>query len=138
MLIAFGVGTGTAAPGGVTLVGCSPTTGAAFGFGLLVAALTVSYRDVQYILPVFVNILLYASPVAYGLGYAVGKLSAVWRPYYTLNPLAGLLEAFRWSLLDTSAPTAGVLLYDTVVAAAVFAVGAYSFKRMERRFADVI
>ena len=108
------------------------------GLGLVIAALTVSYRDVQYILPVFVQILLYASPVAFSLAYALAELPSAWRPLILLNPLAGPLEAFRWSLLDTAAPSVGSLAYALVVSVAVFLIGAFSFKRMERRFADVI
>ena len=108
------------------------------GLGLVVAALTVTYRDVQYILPVLVQILLYASPVAFSLSYALTRLPTVWHPVLQMNPLAGPLEAFRWSLLDTTAPQAGTLAYAMVVSVAVFLVGAFGFKRMERRFADVI
>ena len=106
----------------------------ALGIGLLTASLAVSYRDVQYILPVFLQILLYASPVAYGLSMVPDHL----RPYYTWNPLTAPLELFRYALLGTGAPPALALLYSTATAAAVLLVGLYAFKRMERRFADVI
>lgn len=110
----------------------------ALGIGLCTAALTVSYRDVQYILPVFTQILLYASPVAYSVNYALERISPAWRPYYLLNPLAGPLEAFRWSLLNTSPPPALALVWSITLSGVLFAAGAFSFKRMERRFADVI
>jgi lipopolysaccharide transport system permease protein len=64
------------------------------GIGLWTAALSVSYRDVQYILPVFLQILLYASPIAYSLAAVPSNL----RIYFLINPLSGPLEAFRWSL----------------------------------------
>lgn len=106
----------------------------ALGIGLVTAALTVSYRDVQYILPVFLQMLLYASPIA----YAVSVVPARWRGVFFLNPLAGLLEAFRWSLLGRGHPSPWPLAYAAAVAAGVLLLGAFSFKRMERKFADVI
>lgn len=108
----------------------------ATGAGLIASALTVSYRDVQYILPVVVQFLLYASPVA----YAVAQVPARLRAFYYLNPLSGLLEAFRWSLLG---PAGGelrwqYLAYSGGFSVALFLIGLFSFKTMERRFADVI
>ena len=104
------------------------------GVGLVTASLTVSYRDVQYILPVFLQILLYASPIA----YAVSGVPANLRAVYYLNPLSAPLEAFRSSLLGTSVPSWPHLAYAAGVSVALFLVGVYSFKRMERQFADVI
>ncbi len=108
------------------------------GIGLCTAALAVSYRDVNYILPVFTQILLYASPIAYGLTQVMQKLTPAQRPFYLLNPLAPTLEAFRWSLLSTSAPPAWSLGLASALSLLIFILGAYSFKRMERKFADVI
>ena len=104
------------------------------GIGLCTAALTVSYRDVQYILPVFMQILLYASPIAYALSAVPTELKAL----YLLNPLSAPLEAFRWSLLHSTPPPVGSLLYSALLSVAVLFIGAYTFKRMERQFADVI
>lgn len=106
------------------------------GVGLITSALTVSYRDVQYILPVLTQFLLYASPVA----YAVGQVPQRLRPFYFLNPLSGLLEAFRWSLLGSAGGALHLpsLCYSAALALAAFIVGMLSFKQMERRFADVI
>jgi len=108
------------------------------GLGLITSALTVSYRDVQYILPVLLQLMLYASPVA----YEVTKLNLTPRQstFYFLNPLSSLLEAFRWSLLG---PRGGTLMwsnlwYSAAVSVSVFVVGLVGFSRMERRFADVI
>lgn len=106
----------------------------ALGVGLVTSALTVSYRDVQYILPVFTQMLLYASPVA----YAASKVPAEWRGVYFLNPLASLLDAFRWSLLGGPEPMWGSVAYAAVLSAGVLVWGAFAFKKMERRFADVI
>ena len=106
----------------------------ALGVGLYAAALTASYRDVQYVMPVFLQMLLYASPVS----YAVSAVPASLRHFYFLNPLSGLLEAFRWSLLGRGAVPWGFVAYSAVVTVVVFIIGAFAFKKMERRFADVI
>lgn len=111
----------------------------ALGIGLCSAALSVSYRDVQYILPVFLQILLYASPVAYALSFVLKKLHHQWAvTLYLANPLSSVLEAFRWSVLDVTPPPPLALLYSVCFGLAMFLIGAYSFKRMERKFADVI
>lgn len=106
----------------------------AMGCGLYAAALMVSYRDVQHILPVIVPFLLYASPVA----YAVTSVPAQYREWYDLNPLSGLIEAFRWSLLGGNSVNWNNVAYASAVAVAVFIAGLYMFKKMELRFADVI
>ena len=106
----------------------------AMGLGLCTAALAVSYRDVQYILPVFTNILLYASPVA----YAVAAVPARLRWVYGLNPLTPPLEAIRAGLLGTAQPSGASLSVSALTAGLLLMVGLYSFKRMERTFADVI
>lgn len=104
------------------------------GIGLITSALTVSYRDVGYILPVFLQMLMYASPVAYG----VSNVPASIKPYYYANPLSPVLEGFRWSLLNTSAPAWQPVAYAAGLSLFLLAVGAFSFKRMERKFADVV
>ncbi len=109
------------------------------GCGLFASALTVSYRDVQYVLPVVVNLLTFASPIAYAASFAASKLPAGLQPlYFLLNPLSSLLEAFRWSLLGTGNVKWGYVTCSAVFAIALFAVGAFAFKKMERKFADVI
>src|SRR6185437_5432530 len=75
----------------------------AFGAGLVAASLAVRYRDVQFVLPVAVQLLLYASPVA----YAAATVPDQWRSLYYLNPLVAAIEGLRWSLLGTDAPSAG-------------------------------
>lgn len=110
----------------------------AVGIGLYTSALMVSYRDVQYVLPVVTNMLLYVSPVAYSVSYAASKVPENLRFLYLLNPLAGLLEAFRWSILGRGEMNWGYVAYSAVFAILVFVGGAFSFKKMERKFADVI
>ncbi len=104
------------------------------GIGLVTSALSVNYRDVQYILPVALQILLYGSPVA----YAVAAVPADLQWVYNLNPLASVFEGVRWSLLGTGSLDAGALAYSSCVAVVTLVAGAFAFKRMERSFADVI
>ena len=106
----------------------------ATGVGLWTAALMVSYRDVAYILPVALNILLYASPVAYSVAAVPAKLRWV----YALNPLTPPLEAMRNGLLGLPAGDGSMLAFSALVATVVLVAGLYAFKRMERSFADVI
>jgi lipopolysaccharide transport system permease protein len=106
----------------------------AVGIGLYTSALMVSYRDLQYAIPVLLQFLLYASPVAYAVSVVPERL----RPFYWLNPISALLEAFRWSLLGTGQMSWGWTAYASASVVAVFIFGALAFKRMERKFADVI
>lgn len=109
------------------------------GCGLIAASVMVTYRDVQYVLPVVVNLLTFASPIAYAASFAASKLPAELQPFYfILNPLAGLLEAFRWTLLGGAEVKWGYVMYSVVFALVLFVAGAFAFKKMERKFADVI
>ncbi len=108
--------------------------GLAIGLGLIGAALMVSYRDVQHLLPVGLQLLLYASPV----GYAAANVPSQYLALYWLNPIAPLIEGLRASLLGTPLPPVEMIWYAVgVVLGALFA-GAALFRRLERRFADVI
>ncbi|MCC6484196.1 MAG: ABC transporter permease [Armatimonadetes bacterium] len=104
------------------------------GLGLIAAALTVSYRDIQHILPVIIPFIMYASPVAYSMQAVPASL----KPFFLVNPMSGLLEAFRWSLLGTGHLRPDFLGYSAAAAVLVFFFGAFSFRKMERKFADVI
>jgi lipopolysaccharide transport system permease protein len=104
------------------------------GLGLASSALMVRFRDVQYVLPVAVQLLLFISPVAYSLD----AVPAGSRQIYELNPLAGMLEGFRWSVLGTAAPSAASVAYSVVAAVLALAFGLLIFNRMEQEFADVI
>jgi lipopolysaccharide transport system permease protein len=108
----------------------------ALGAGLIAAALTVQYRDIQHILPVLIPFLLYASPVAYDVAQIP---TGYQRLFYLINPLAAPIVALRASLLPTSPmPPLPYLVWSAATAAAVFVGGAAVFKRTERRFADVV
>jgi lipopolysaccharide transport system permease protein len=106
----------------------------ALGIGLCATALAVSFRDVQFIVPVMTQLLLYASPVA----YPASKVPLEHHWLYFLNPLAGVLETFRWSLLSVGEPRWGYFAYSAAVCVGTLVVGAYAFSWMERRFADVV
>jgi lipopolysaccharide transport system permease protein len=107
----------------------------ALGVGLIAAALTVEYRDVQHILPIVVPFLLYASPV----GYDASHLPARYRGlFFVVNPLAGLIEGLRSSLLREPLPSLVYVSWSAGVAVVVFLAGTAIFQRTQRRFADVL
>jgi lipopolysaccharide transport system permease protein len=108
------------------------------GVGLFAAALTVSYRDVQYILPVALNLLMWASPIGFSATYAIEHLPHKLRFMFYLNPLTGLFEAFRWSTLNTTPPSPRSVVYAMAFCGIALLLGAKAFKQMERKFADVI
>jgi lipopolysaccharide transport system permease protein len=106
---------------------------AALAAGLWLAALNVRYRDVRYTIPFLVQLWLIATPVAYPASLVPER----WRWAYGLNPMAGVVEGFRWALLGRRPP--GPMLWVSVAATAVLLVGgAYYFRRVERSFADVV
>jgi len=106
----------------------------ALAVGLWLSALNVQYRDVRYTLTFIVQFWLIASPVA----YSATLVPARWRPFYGLNPMAGVIEGFRWALLGKS-PAPGAMLWVSVAVVAVVLVGGlYYYRRMEKTFADVV
>jgi lipopolysaccharide transport system permease protein len=106
----------------------------AVGLGLFTSALMVTYRDLQYAIPYFLQLLMYASPVAFALSAVPENL----RILFLINPLTGLLETMRWSILNSGTLNWLPITYSVLAVGATFAVGAVAFKRMERTFADVI
>jgi lipopolysaccharide transport system permease protein len=107
---------------------------AALSVGIWLSALNVKYRDVRYTLPFITQVWLYASPVAYSAGLVKGKLALV----YALNPMAGVIEGFRWALLGVG-PTPGLnLLPSVAVTLLLLFSGLVYFRRMEQTFADMV
>jgi lipopolysaccharide transport system permease protein len=104
------------------------------GIGLATSAWMVRYRDVQYVLPWVMQVLLFATPVAYSLEAVPANLAWV----FNLNPLSWLMECFRFSMLGTAAPPAWQIIGAVVVSPLVFLLGAIVFQRSERTFADLI
>ena len=110
------------------------------GAGLWLAALNVEYRDVRYVVPFFVQIWLFVTPVIYPTSRVVTKLAAAGIPVwlYGLNPMAGVVEGFRWALFGRTPFPGGVIVASTGVALLLLTSGAFYFRRMERTFADVV
>lgn len=110
----------------------------ALGFGFACCSVMVHYRDLRFVIPVVIQFLLYASPVGYSVAAVKEKVPEWVASFYLLNPVASLLEAFRWSVLGTGQIEPGWLGYSVVVSLAVFFGGAFLLRRSERKFADVI
>ncbi|WP_407316570.1 ABC transporter permease [Isoptericola halotolerans] len=104
------------------------------GIGLAAAAYMVKYRDVQYVLPWTVQVLLYASPVAYALAEVPDNL----RWLFDINPITWFLEAFRWSLVGGEMPATWQIVALAVAAPLIFLLGTLVFQKNEREFADYI
>lgn len=108
------------------------TLSAALSMGIWLAALNVRFRDVRYAIPFLVQPLLLITPVAYPTHLVPER----WRMLYALNPMVGIIEAFRWALFGVSV-NAGPLLAVSVTVIAVLLLGAVPFfRRAERAFAD--
>lgn len=108
----------------------------AVGVGLWLSALNVLFRDIRYLVPFLIQMWLFASPIAYSSSF-MAKRSAVWNYVYGLNPMAGVVNGFRWSLLGTEMVQPQLLITSSLVAVTLLVSGAYFFRRMERTFADV-
>ena len=106
------------------------------GAGLWLSALNVEFRDVRYVVPFLVQLWLFASPVI----YSSASVSPAWRAVYGLNPMAGVIEGFRWALLgpQSGAAPGPMTAVSALAALALLASGAFYFRRMEKTFADVV
>jgi lipopolysaccharide transport system permease protein len=107
---------------------------AALAVGLWLSALNVQYRDVRYTIPFLTQFWMFLTPVA----YAASLVPAAYRPLYGLNPMAGVVEGFRWALLGTEAPDWGLMAVSAVTVLLLLVGGLYYFRRMEKTFADVV
>ncbi len=107
----------------------------ALGLGLWFSALNVRYRDFRFIIPFVVQLGLYISPV----GFSSSIVPAQWRLLYSVNPMVGVIDGFRWALLkgQTQLYLPGLLL-SLLLVAVIFASGLIYFRKVERTFADVI
>jgi lipopolysaccharide transport system permease protein len=103
------------------------------GVGLWLSALNVQYRDFQYTLPFLIQIWMFASPVVYSTNMVPEQYQLI----YGLNPMAGVIEGFRWALLGT-APPSGIIGLSVVVVLVLIISGVFYFKKMEQYFADIV
>ena len=106
----------------------------ALGTAFWLAALNVQYRDVRYTVPFLVQLWLFATPIA----YPSTLLGEPWRTVYGINPMAGVVEGFRWALLGSGAGPGGMVAVSAVAALLLMVSGAVYFRRMEQTFADVV
>lgn len=106
----------------------------ALGVGLWLSAMNVQFRDVKYVIPFLVQFWMFATPIAYPSSLLPEPL----RVLYGLNPMAGVIEGFRWALLGTDTAPGSMILVSTGVAVALLISGAFYFRRMEKSFADVV
>jgi lipopolysaccharide transport system permease protein len=106
----------------------------ALAVGLWLAALNVEYRDVRYTIPFLTQFWLFVTPVAYPSSLVPGK----WRLLYGLNPMAGVVEGFRWALLGSKGGTNSMLAVSVAAVVLLLLGGLMYFRRMEKTFADVV
>lgn len=106
----------------------------ALGAGLWLSALNVQYRDVRYILPFLTQFWLFATPIA----YPSSLLQEPWRTLYGINPMAGVVEGFRWALLGADTAPGPMIAISSLGAMILLISGALYFRNMEKTFADVI
>lgn len=106
----------------------------ALGVGLWLSALNVQYRDVKYTVPFLVQFWMYATPIV----YPSSLLPEPWKTLYGLNPMAGVVEGFRWALLGVKTPPGPMLWASVAAAVGLLVSGAFFFRRMEKTFADVV
>lgn len=106
----------------------------ALAIGTWLSALDVQYRDVRYAIPVVVQLWLFATPVVYPASLVPER----YRALMGLNPLAGVVEGFRWSLLGTGETPTALVFVSVLVVALILGTGLLYFRRVERGFADVI
>ncbi len=106
----------------------------ALGVGLWLSALNVEYRDVRYTIPFLAQFWMIATPIA----YPSSLLKEPWRAIYGLNPMAGVVEGFRWALFGVNTAPGPMIAASSFIATLTLIGGAFYFRRMERTFADVV
>jgi lipopolysaccharide transport system permease protein len=104
------------------------------GVSLWLAAMNVQFRDVHYTIPFLTQAWLFVTPIA----YPSSLLPERWRIVYGLNPMAGVVEGFRWALLGTDTAPGKMIIVSSLVALGLFISGAFYFRRMEQSFSDVL
>jgi lipopolysaccharide transport system permease protein len=105
------------------------------GLGLWFASLNVQFRDVRYLIPFFTQVMMFATPIVYPSSLIENETL---RTLYSINPMVGVIEGFRWALLGIGSPPGIMTIISATVAVILLITGAYYFRRVERTFADVI
>ena len=106
----------------------------ALGIGLWLSALNVKYRDFMYVIPFLAQIWLFVTPVAYSSTIIPER----WQLFYSLNPMVGVVEGFRWALLGQQNLSWSAMFFSFMVVLVIFISGVFYFRRMEVEFADVV
>ncbi|HEX8491218.1 MAG TPA: ABC transporter permease [Pyrinomonadaceae bacterium] len=106
----------------------------ALGVGLWLSALNVKYRDVRYIVGFLTQIWMFATPVV----YPASLLSERWQLIYSINPMVGVIEGFRWALLGTDTAPGMPIIVSAITALLILVTGTFYFRRMEKTFADIV
>ena len=106
---------------------------AAAGFSIWLAALGALYRDIRYVTPFFLQTLLFVTPII----YVLGSVPEAVRPFYSINPLVGVVSGFRAALLDQGGMPVGSLLTSALVSTTLIVSGLWYFRKVERTLADV-
>lgn len=105
------------------------------GVGLWLSAMNVQFRDIRYTVPFLTQFWLFITPIAYPSSLIENDLL---RAAYGINPMAGVVEGFRWALLGTDTAPGPIILVSTLAAIMLFVSGLFYFRRMEKSFADVV
>lgn len=104
------------------------------GVGLILSALNVQFRDIGYIVPFFVQLWMFLTPVV----YPTSLLAERWRILYALNPMVGVVDGFRWALLGVGTTPGVSIIISALVTISMLVIGGFYFRRMEKTFADVV
>lgn len=107
----------------------------ALGVGLWLSAMNVQFRDVRYTVPFLTQFWMFVTPIAYPSSLIENNIL---RAIYGINPMAGVVEGFRWALLGTDSAPGPVIIVSSIAAALLLVSGLYYFRRMEKSFADVV
>ena len=106
----------------------------ALGIGFWLSALNIKYRDIKYVIPFLAQFWMFATPVA----YSSKVVPPEWRTLYGLNPMAGVVDGFRWALLGSGTGSTTVILISAIAVVCILVSGIAYFKHMERTFADMV
>ena len=107
----------------------------ALGVGMWLSAMNVQFRDVRYTVPFLTQFWMFATPIAYPSSLIQNELL---RTIYGINPMTGVIEGFRWALLNTDTAPGPMVIVSSLAAVALLVSGAFYFRRMEKTFADVV